>query len=240
MKITKTERLAFALITAMQTEQADTIARIVTEADRLSSIKGDAAKLKDAANDEAGSLWDDVRNLAEAVYEGGGELELKAVQAVFTALVVDALEGKEAALKTVKAYTSTGRACIKAVTSGTVKGWPVLKAAMIVGGEEGEEAVSYADVRQLIKSSGQREVDAAKAELVKMIGEIAGKESSVRSSATRLAAITAIMELVRPERDAAVRLQDEAKPASKAAKAATAVRQQQPSAPMVTEVSRAA
>lgn len=245
LKMTKQDRLAFALAEEVGTGQADALAAI-RDAAIAASKTGEGKADAQAAHKAAGaSLWPLVRDVAKVAEqaEGAAELDAATVGAVIKAVVLDALEGEPAAIKTIKAYTSTAVKAVKAVRAGTVRSWLTLEVGYStdeVTGEVTEGPLSYEDARDVMRTDDQRKVKEAQQAVAKMVREIAGRDNGPRSAETRLKALESAADALLTLRNTAVTLDEGGKAKSKAAKAASELRQQQPSAPMQTEVSRAA
>lgn len=245
LNLDRDSRLAYALAETLGTEQTETLGALREAALKASQAKAGKADALAAANKAAASLWPLVRDVAKAAEtaDGASELDAKTVGAVAAAVILDVLKGEEAAIKTVKSYTSTAKKAISAVRSGVVRSWLSLEVEMVadeVTGEMVEQPVSYEAAREAMRSDDQKRVKEARDVLTKMIAEITGRDNGPRSAATRIRALEAARDALQSIRDEAVRLDDAGKAASKAAAAASELRQQAPSAPMQTEVSRAA
>lgn len=236
MNLDKQTRLSIALIEATAANLGEVLARVTASAIALAGSKDAASSAREGGKDTAENLWSDVLQVARHVQENAGEVAPETQKVVFAQVLLDALAGNDAAIKTVKSYTSTAKKAITAVNAGTVKGWPVLEAKAT---DNGDEPVTYAECRDLLKSASQKELDGLKKDIAKMVSEVCDRENSTRAAVTRKAELEQILELIRPIRDNAVREVDANKPKSKAAKAASDLQQQQPSAPMVTETVKA-
>lgn len=236
----KQTRLSVALIDATAEKNAKLLETLKAEAIAVADAKAMGKEVREGTESHVSNLWDTVRTLARSVSDNAGELDASGQTIVLRSVILDALAGNDPAIASVKSYTST--AC-KAITQVAAKAinWHQLetKLVKVEGKQDSEEAVTYAETRQLLKSTDQTAIDNAKREAVKLLSEIAGRENSTRAAATRLEEVQACIALLQPIRDRSVRETDAAKPASKAAKAAEDLKQQQPSAPMVTEVVQA-
>lgn len=242
LNLDRASRLAIALVDSIATTEAGSLATLKQAAIEAATAKSG----KDAANTESkdagAKLWPLVRDVARMVDESeqAGELDTEQVQACFKAVVMDALEGEQAAIATCRTYTSTASKCIAAVRSRSVKGWPVLVESYDAGNPEAEaEPIGHDGVRELLKSDEATRISGMVSDIGKMVRKIGGRENcKTRSFASRLAALEAIVEAVTPAYEAAVKADDAPKDKDKSP--SELLKQRAPSVPMQTEVSQAA
>lgn len=249
-KLDKTSRLQFELIDDIAETQTDTLNALRTAALSASEaglkVKAANAEKKDAAP----TVWGLTLAIAEAVAENdkAAELAPEKIVEVFSTVILDTLTGKievdgttfdlEPAQKTVKAYLSTGKKALNAVLSKQ-RNWHQFKTKLVAKGDEmAEQGVTYDEVRDMLKSDGQKELDEVAANVIKMITKVRGKESDTRSVNTRMEALLRILAAVTPEHDAVKKADaDKERTTGKgrAAAAASELRQQQPATATVVE-----
>lgn len=236
LNLDKTTRLQFAMIDRVSESNAATLTAIATAIGAVQAAK-DGAK---AANEDKAAniptIWDGVLNIVEAVTNDEAAKDLDATQlgAVLSAVVQDALTGE--AVKTVKAYLSTGKKVVAAVKSGK-NNLHQFRTKIEGEGEAAKETpVSYEEARDILKSAEQKSLDKLSKDIAAMVGKIRGRENDVRSYESRSDDLLAIMSFLSPMVTKAEGAADAAKKTSKAAKAASELRQQQPETAGTVEV----
>ena len=236
LNLDKTTRLQFAMIDRVSESNAATLTAIAAAIGAVQAAK-DGAK---AANEDKAAniptIWGGVLNIVEAVTNDEAAKDLDATQlgAVLSAVVQDALTGE--AVKTVKAYLSTGKKVVTAVKSGK-NNLHQFRTKIEGEGEAAKETpVSYEEARDILKSAEQKSLDKLSKDIAAMIGKIRGRENDVRSYESRSDDLLAIMSFLSPMVTKAEGAADAAKKNSKAAKAASELRQQQPETAGTVEV----
>jgi len=239
MQLDKTSRIMFGIVEAISANRAELLAKIDAEASALAGIKQTASEASREARESASpALWTSVVELAESVTNAAGSEELDAAQrnVVFAALITDAVKGGEPAVKSVKAYTSTAKSCISAVTAGKLN-WHQVRSKLVKEGDEMREAsVTYKEVRDMLKSGGQKELDALCKQIETDLRELRGRENDTRSVDSRMADLRSLHDLIAPMAAKVREVREMAKSANKRAAAVNSLRQQQPAGPMTTEV----
>lgn len=235
----KTTRAQFAMIDRIAETSATTLAGIAAAVTAVQTAK-DGAKAANA--DKAASIptiWDGVLNIVEAVIadEAAEQLDATHLGAVLSAVVQDALTGE--AVKTVKAYLSTGKKVVAAVKSGR-NNLHQFRTKIEGEGEAAEETpVSYEEARDILKSTEQKVLDKLSKEISGMVGKLRGRENDIRTAAVREKDLQEIIAFLSPMVQKVEAAADAAKTTSKAAKAASELRQQQPSTAGTVEVVKA-
>ena len=235
----KTTRTQFAMIDRVAETNAETLAGIAAAITAVQTAK-DGAKAANA--DKAANIptiWDGVLNIVEAVTNDEAAEQLDATQlgAVLSAVVQDALTGE--AVKTVKAYLSTGKKVVSAIKSGR-NNLHQFRTKIEGEGEAAKEApVSYEEARDILKSAEQKSLDKLSKDIAAMIGKLRGRENDVRPYAQRADDLLAVMTFLSPMVQKVEAAADAAKTTSKAAKAASELRQQQPNTAGTVEVVKA-
>lgn len=164
-------RAAFAALTMIEEQHAETLAAIRAEAEGLTGRKADKAAID---TDNTG-LWSHTRALAEACDAATIDAEnVKLTRFVFSEAMSNLCEGDAA--KTLASYASTGGKLIEQVRAGRLA-WATLP--------EGWQAV-----RQAMKPDHKKAIDEKAKELQKVIGRI--KRHKVPAHA--MAALVALIE----------------------------------------------
>lgn len=238
LNLDKTSRLMVGIVEAVASNQADLLAKIDAEASALAAAKQAATAARKEATEGEPVLWASVAMLGESVTDAQGAEMLDGGQLcdIFAALITDAVKGGEAAVKSVKAYTSTAKSCIRAVKEGR-NNWHQFRTKLVKQGDEmAEVPVPYKEVRDMLKSSGQKDLDAMCKAIEEDLRELRGRENDTRSVESRMADLQSIAELIAPMAAQVRAAREQNKPASKRAREVNSIRQQQPTGPMTTEV----
>lgn len=241
MSFNNTTRLQSALYDAIRDADAATLATIAAEAARIAGDKADAKDARDDAAEAGGTLWESIRSIAKSAEtsEHASELDGGQIADVVTALITDVVKADEAAAKSVKSYTSTARKVCVAVREKRLN-WHQTETKLVIE-KEGQPAkevpVTYADVRDILKSEGQKEVDSLKSKVGELVRAIAGRENDIRSAKTRAEDLNAVIAFLSPMADAAKRAREKSTQKAKTAAAVASAReeQQQVTAPPTVE-----
>lgn len=236
LNLDKTTRLQFAMIDRVTEANQTTLQNIATLATALVTAKEVAKTCSDAKAQHTTTIWDGVLNIVEAVTndESANDLDATQLGAVLSAVVQDALTGE--AVKTVKAYLSTGKKVVTAVKSGK-NNLHQFRTKIEGEGEAAKETpVSYEEARDILKSAEQKSLDKLSKDIMATVGKIRGRENDVRSYESRSDDLLAIMSFLSPMATKVDAAADGAKKTSKAAKAASDLRQQQPETAGTVEV----
>lgn len=234
-KFDKATRLQSDLADMLEANFKDTLTAIAAEAERIAEGKAAAGVGRQQAEDAGGTLWSSVLDLAEVTEQAEEARELDADQICDVLTVVlngalgqikDAAKAEKAA-KSLKSYASTARKVTQAVRRGALN-WHQTRTKLVIDreGEPGhEESVSYSEVRDMLKSAGQKEVDSFRKIASDLLAKIAGKENDPRKASTRVASLERVIEFLQPLADEAKRIKESSKKVTKAAKAANTARQ---------------
>lgn len=241
MSFNNTTRLQSALYDAIREADASSLTAIAAEAARIAGNKADAKEAREDSAEAGGTLWENIRNVAKSAEtsEYAAELDGAQIADVVTALITDVVKADEAAAKSVKAYTSTARKVVTAVREKRLN-WHQTETKLVID-KEGQPAkevpVTYADVRDILKSDGQKEVDSLKAKVGELVRTIAGRENDIRAAKTRADDLLAIIAFLSPMAAAATRAREKSTQKEKTAAAAASARaeQQQVTAPPTVE-----
>lgn len=222
-KFDNTTRLMTALYDETVARFGGELEQLAGEADRIAKDNADAKAVRDDKAEAAGGVWGLLRTLAQGVEESEMSKELDAgqISSVLRALIGEAVKKNETAAKSVKSYVSTATNVIKAVREKRLN-WHQTQIKLVKSANDGpmvEAVVSYADIRDMLRSDGQKAVDSLRKEAVDMLTAIAGKESDVRAARTREDTLREILELLRPYHTAAAHAKDTNKKTSAAARA---------------------
>lgn len=239
LNLDRTTLLQINVMNRVSESSKASLESIALQAANLVATKQTAKDATDAKSEQGGSIWNEVLNIVEAITtdESAAELDAPQLGAVLSAVVQNALTGE--AVKTVKAYLSTGKKVLTAVKAGRNN---IHQFRTKIEGE-GEAAkvveVGYEETRLILKSTEQKELDSAYKQIVGMLGKIRGRENDVRPASQRLADLDTIMQYLIPMTTKVAAAADAAKTSSKAAAAASELIQQQPSTAAVVEVAQA-
>ena len=240
LNLDKTTITAFNMMTRVSEANAETLASIAaaaTAANGANKAKAEAAKLNKDGNNP--TIWDGVLNIVESVTndEAAGQLDAVQLGSVLSAVIQNSLTGE--AVKTVKAYLSTGKKVLAAVKSGR-NNLHQFRTKIEGEGEAAKETpVSYEEARDILKSSEQKVLDKLSKEISGMVGKLRGRENDIRTAAAREKDLHEIIAFLSPMVQKVEVEADAAKTTSKAAKAASELRQQQPSTAGTVEVVKA-
>jgi hypothetical protein len=254
-KLDKTSRLQFELIDAVAEGHADVVDQLQRSAISASQASSVAKAANGDKRDSMPTVWAAALALAETVCTDTRAEQLDGQQLgdVFSTVILDALTGKreidgqifdlEPAQKTVKAYLSTGRKVITAVKEGR-NNWHQFQTKLVKQGDEmKEESVSYDEVRDMLKSDGQKQLDEVADLIVRSVKKVRGKETDARSVSARLDQLQSILEAIEPYVASADKAAEEKKRTTgrgAAAAAASELIQQQPRTAATVEVTKAA
>ena len=239
MNLDKTTRTQFAMIDRVAESQSATLTAIAAAVAAVQAAKDGA---KAANEDKAASIptiWDGVLNIVEAVTtdESAADLDATQLGAVLSAVVQDALTGE--AVKTVKAYLSTGKKVVSAIKAGKNNLHQFRTKIAGEGQATKETPVSYEEARDILKSAEQKSLDKLSKDIAAMVGKIRGRENDVRSYESRSDDLLAVMSFLSPMVTKADGATEAAKKTSKAAQSASELRQQQPNTAGTVEIVQA-
>lgn len=228
MAFNNTTRLQGVLYDALANEAANTLAAIKAEATRIAGDKADAKEAREDATEAGGSLWSYIRDIAKSAEtsDHAAELDGQQIADVVTAVITDAVKEDEAAAKSVKPYASTARKIVTAVREKRLN-WHQTETKLVKDKDADtskEVPVTYADVRDMLKSDGQKEVDSLKAKVAELVREIAGRENDVRNATTRANELLAVIDFLSPMADKAKRAREASTQKAKTAAAANTAR----------------
>ena len=233
MKLDATTMLQHAMFATLATAYAADLSKLRDDALLASGHKSGAKLENEAARDAGGTIWTGILNIAEATAnaQDADKLDAEQLNGVFAALVSEQFQPRnaestdraalEAAAKTVKTYVSTAKNTLKQVKAGKLN-WHQCRTRLIAvkeGEAPREEAVSHDDVRDMLKSGAQKEIDAMREKAAKMVSKIAGRENDVRNAGTRRKQLADVLVLLEPFYTAAVKASEDDKPKNKLAQA---------------------